>query len=244
MARLKKKGKTNVDPSWLFDRSWDENPHIDLRKFTSRGLSADYKKCKASFLKIVEDKFYNPYVLKIVDAEQWFAVELPGPEWEIRDGGETKQIRVRGYIDLVHEIDGDTIEIVDYKSGTRSSPFDKTEMDFYGLTQKLQARFYFMAARALYPQYKNVILTFYYTQDGPTTIGLSDEDIPFILSQLYEIFQQIKKDSLIRRSRSWKCKLCPYNKEDACTQIWSDLNTFGEEYVQNKYHQISVNRSN
>ena len=35
MAKLKKKGKTNVDPIWLFERAWDENPHKDLRRLTS-----------------------------------------------------------------------------------------------------------------------------------------------------------------------------------------------------------------
>jgi ATP-dependent helicase/DNAse subunit B len=240
-ALLKKRGKTSVSPEWLFERSWDENPHPDLRKFTSKGLSADYKKAKASFFKVVEDEFYNPYNLTVVDAEKWFEIGLPGQEWEVKKDGETKQLCVRGYIDLIHELDKDTIEIVDYKTGSRNSPFDKNTMDFYNLTKKLQAKIYFMAAKILFPQYKNCVVTFYYTQDlGPTSIGLSDEEIPEILNQLHCIFVRIKGDSLIRRSRSWKCRLCPYEKNDLCTKIWYDLNTLGQEYVTNKYYKLNL----
>jgi ATP-dependent helicase/DNAse subunit B len=239
-SRLKKKNKINVDPEWLFERSWNEHPHPNLRKFTSKGLSADYKKCKASFFKIIEDEFYNPYNLKIIDAERWFEIELPGPEWEVKKDGKTKQLAVRGYMDLIHELNENTIEIVDYKTGLRSSPFDPTTMDFYGLTKKLQAKIYFMASKILLPQYKNCIVTFYYTGDGPTTIGLSDEELPQILSQLFSIFQQIKGDSLIKRNRSWKCKLCQFSKNDICDKVWGELNTMGERYVKNKYHNINI----
>ena len=241
MAKLRKRGKTNVDPLWLFERSWDSSFHPDLRKFTSRGESADYRKCKASFFKIIDDSFYNPYNLKIIDIERWFSIEFPGPEWEVKENKETKQLKARGYIDLVHEIDNETIEIVDYKTGSRTGPFNSQEMNFYGLIKKIQAKLYFIAAKILYPKYKNVILTFYYTkEDGPTTISLSDEDIPIILTQLYNIFITIKNDSLINRNRSWKCKLCPYNKNDVCSKIWGDLNTMGERYVKNKYHNINI----
>jgi hypothetical protein len=113
-------------------------------------------------------------------------------------------------------------------------------MDFYGLTKKLQAKIYFMAAKILYPQYKNLLVTFYYTTDGPTTIGLSDEELPQILSELFSIFQWIKGDSLIRRNRSWKCKLCQFSKNDICDKVWGELNTMGERYVKNKYHKINV----
>lgn len=239
-ARLKQRGKTNIDPLWLLDRSWDENPHPELRRFTSRGESADYKKCKASFFKVMEDEFYNPYKLNVLDAEKWFEIEMPGPEWEVQKNGKIEQLKVRGYIDLIHEINSETIEIVDYKTGLRSSPFDKNIMDFYGLTKKLQAKIYFMAAKMLYPQYENCLVTFYYTQDGPTTIGLSDEELPQILNELFSIFKHIKDDSLIRRNRSWKCKLCPYEKNNTCTNIWSDLNTMGEEYVKSKYHKLNL----
>lgn len=239
-ARLKKKNKINIDPLWLFDRAWNENPHPDLRKFTSRGESADYKRCKASFFKVVEDEFYNPYKLKVIDAEKWFEIPFPGPEWEVKKDGKIGQLMVRGYIDLVHELDKDTLEIVDYKTGLRTSPFDKTTMDFYGLTKKLQAKIYFMASKILYPEYKNTIATFYFTQDGPTSIGLSDEELPQILNELFRIFKSIKDDSLIRRNISWRCKLCPFSKNGVCDNVWSDLNTMGQKYVEMKYKGAKI----
>ena len=240
-AKLKKRNKISVDPLWLFDRAWDENPHPDLRRFTSRGESADYKRGRSSFFKVMEDPFYNPYNLNVIDAERWFEISLPGAEWEVKKDGKTEQLRIRGYIDLIHKLDNNTVEIVDYKSGSRKSPFDPKTMDFYGLQQKLQAKIYFMAAKILYPQYENCIVTFYYTSDGgPTTIGLSNEELPQILNQLYSIFKHIKDDSLVRRNRSWKCKLCQFNKNDVCSRIWSDLGTMGEAYTKNRYYKLNL----
>lgn len=241
MAALKKRNKTNVDPMWLFDKAWDMYPHKDLRRHTTRGESADYKKTRDIVNKIVDDENYNPYKLNVIQAEKWFEIDLPGEDFEVIDNGIKRQLKVRGFIDLIHELDKDTIEIVDWKSGKRDSPFDTTKMDFYGLSKKLQGGLYYLASILLYPQYKNRILTFYYIADGgPTTITLDETDIPIILSRLYGHFKTIKKDSLVRRNRSWKCKLCGYNKNDVCSKIWSDYNTFDEKFVKEKYHKISL----
>lgn len=241
MSLLKKKGKINVDPIWLFDRAWDMYPHKDLRKYTTRGESADYKRTKEIIYKIVDDDNYNPYKLNVIDAEKWFEIDLPGEEFEVNDNGIKKQLKVRGYIDLVHKISDNTLEIIDWKSGKRDSPFDTTKMDFYGLSKKLQGGLYYLASILLYPQYKNIVLTFYYIADGgPTTISFDESDIPIILSKLYGHFKTIKQDSSVRRNRSWRCKMCGYSKQDICTKIWSDYNTFDEKIVKEKYYKINL----
>jgi len=249
MGKLKKRNKTNVDPMWLLDRAWDDwvdkTPHIAIRKTTTRidkitgeyKEAADYKKCRIAMESVLNDKFYNPYCAEVLDTEKWFALEMPGKEWEcVDENGKVKQFAIRGFIDLLHRIDEDTIEIVDWKTGSRTDLSTKEPIDEFFLTQEIQPRLYHLAIYLLYPQYKNIIITFYYTNDqGPITISFSQEDIAQTISVLYRFFTTIRKDTLIRRSRSWKCKMCSFNKDDVCQKIWSDLHTLGESYVATKY---------
>jgi len=233
MALLKKRGKTNVDPMWLFERAWEENSHKDLRKFTSRGLSADYIKCKSSVQKILDDPYYNPYLMNILDSEKRFEIEVDGEDWNTI---ENKPFRIKGFIDIVNKIDDDTIEIVDWKTGKQVDLSNMEEINFENISRKIQPRIYHLATTILYPQYKNIFATFYYiNQDGPLTVSFSDEDLAMTFTTLFNFFNTVKKDKVIKRNRSWKCRMCPFNKNDLCTNIWSDLNTFGEQYVLDKY---------
>lgn len=249
MARLRKRDKTNVDPMWLLNRAWDnltdEHPDIGLRKVTTRidketgdfKEAADFKKCRFAMETILNDRFYNPYNLNIVDMEKWFAMELPGEEWQCQDkDGDPHQFAVRGFIDVAHEIDEDTLEIVDWKTGNRKDFYTQDEIDEETLMREVQPRLYHLAAYFLYPQYKNILITFYYANsDGPITISLSQDDIVLTIAALHRFFTVISKDTLVRRNRTWKCKMCRMNRNDVCSKVWSDLHTMGGEYIQNCY---------
>ena len=34
--------------------------------------------------------------------------------------------------------------------------------------------------------------------------------------------------------------MCNYNKKDICTKVWSDLHTYGSEFVEQKYVDMTV----
>lgn len=252
MAKLRKRGKTNVDPMWLLDRAWDEltikSPEIEIRKVTTRRHkmsgklkeAADYKKCRVALETVLADPFYNPYNLKVLDSEQWFALEVPGEEWECTDqDGKLHQFTVRGFIDLVQELDKDTIEIADWKTGKRTSFYSQEPIDEEVLMRDIQARLYHLAAYFLYPKYKNILITFYFTSDGgPITIALSPDDLAITISTLHRFFTTVKRDTLLLRNRSWKCKMCNFNKNDVCSRIWSDLCTLGSLYVEDRYSDL------
>ena len=222
MIKLKKAGKTNVDPMWLLDRSWDEHlkefPHVEIRKVTTRKdkitgklkEAADFKKCRIALEEILNNEYYNPYKLNCIDSERWFALEIPGDEWKCLDSdGNEHQFATRGYIDLVHEIDSDTIEIVDWKTGARKNFHTQEDIDEEVLTREIQPRLYHLAAYFLYPQYKNIITTFYYTNSGgPVTIAFSEDDLALTISTLHRFFTTVKGDTLMRRNRWWTCKMC------------------------------------
>ena len=254
MTELRKHGKTNVDPMWLLDRAWDELttelPEVAIRRVTTRidkntgeyKEAADFKKCRVALETILDDPFYNPYKLNgIIDAERWFAIELPGEEWLcLNKDGEPHQFAVRGLIDLVHEIDGETIEIVDWKTGNRKDFYTQKPMDEVLLMREVQSRLYHLAVYFLYPKYKNILITFYYANDGgPITIALSQEDIAMTIAALHRFFTTIKKDTLIRRNRWWTCRMCSFNNNGICSRVWSDLNTMGSEYVEDRYAKLN-----
>jgi ATP-dependent exoDNAse (exonuclease V) beta subunit len=248
MAKRQKRGKNNIDPMLLLDRTWDKltkkSPHIEIRRVTTRidkstgefKECADFKKCRIALETILNDPYYNPYNLKVLSGEQWFALEMPKEEFQCLD-----KFVVRGYIDLVHEIDEDTIEIVDWKTGNRKNFYTQEPINEVTLMKEIQPRLYHLAAYFLYPQYKNILITFFYANEGgPVTIALSQDNLTMTIASLHKFFTTVKKDTLIRRNRSWRCKnMCSFSKNDICTKVWSDICTMGSEYCENRYGNLT-----
>ncbi|KKN98952.1 hypothetical protein LCGC14_0141970 [marine sediment metagenome] len=253
MCQLKRRGKTNVDPMWLLDRAWDEltaeSPEIAIRRVTTRidketgdlKEAADHKKCRVALETILADKHYNPYDNESIGIEQWFAMEMPGEEWECTDkDGNKHQFAARGFIDLVKEIDKETIEIVDWKTGNRKNFHTQEDIDEEVLTKEVQPRLYHLAAYFLYPQYKNIIVTFYYANDGgPVTVAFSQDDLARTVAVLHRFFTTVKQDTLLLRNRHWTCKMCSFNNNGICNRVWSDLNTMGSEYIEDRYTNLT-----
>lgn len=254
MIKLRKRGKTNVDPMWLLHRAWDEHtaatPAISIRKVTTRidketgGFkeAADFKKCRVALEAVLNDPYYHPYKIKPIDSERWFALEMPGEEWQCLDkDGKIHQFAVRGFIDLVHEIDKDTIEIADWKTGARKDFYTQQPIDEALLMREVQPRLYHLAAYFLYPQYKNILITFYYTNDGgPITIALSQDDLAMTIAALYRFFTTIRRDTLVQRNRWWTCRMCNFNNNGVCHRVWSDLHALGGEYVEDHYANLDL----
>jgi len=252
MAKLRQHGKTNVDPIWLLNCAWDEltakSPNIEIRKITTRidkdtgafKEAADFKKCSTALETVLADTFYNPYNMQIIKAEQWFSLEMPGEEWSCLDcNGKLHQFAVRGFIDLINEIDSDTIEIIDWKTGARKNFYTQEIIDDNVLIREIQPRLYHLAAYFLYPQYKNILITFYYTCDGgPITITLSQDDLTMTIAILHKFLTTIKNDTLVRRNRHWTCKMCSFERNGICNRIWSDLHAMGGEYVEDRYENL------
>lgn len=252
MARIRKRGKKEIDPMLLLDMAWDnlivKSPEIEIRKVTTRrnketgvlNEAADYRKCRIALETVLANDHYNPYNLKVLNVEKWFALEMPGKEWQCLDKDKKlHQFTVRGYIDLVHEIDKETIEIVDWKTGKRKNFYTQKSIDEEELMREVQPRLYHLVAYLLYPKYKNILITFYWTNDkGPITIALSQDDLTMTIAALYRFFTTIKKDTLIRRNRSWGCKMCSFERSNICNRVWSDLHTLGSEYIEKRYVKL------
>lgn len=126
-----------------------------------------------------------------------------------------------GFIDLITELDSETIEVFDYKFGSWVPSFDEFSED-------IQVKLYSLVASILFPQYKEYIITFDYVRKQPLSIAFSREDDKQTLAEIIKKHQQIEAPQVVRRTivdgdgkhpeSSWKCKsLCDVK---VCNKEW------------------------
>lgn len=246
ICRAVMKGKRELPTERLLEWAWDlhvaQNPRVELRKLTSRGECADYRKCRESIAKVLAHPIYNPWRLKVIQSEQKFSIEMPGEDWQVPGpDGKPQQFRVRGLFDLVHELDPRTIEIVDWKTGKRADWKTMGSLDFFALMRAVQPRFYHFAATQVFPYYQNILVTFYYINDGgPITLPFTFEDSIPTVASIYRFFDNVRRDGTMNRSRTWKCKtFCSFGRNQVCDSVWADLHALGQSHVEERYMGMS-----
>lgn len=169
-ARRGLKNSKKIDhPSYLtrlvFISYVKKNPQLVFEE-------SDAKLC-IKWVNRVLDSNKDPRRLKVLGIEKGFFLEinLPGFSYSFLDST-TKEIKtgnfaVNGYIDLIHEVDKDTIEIIDYKFGKYTKDFATgKEKELEDFQKDLQIRLYYLAVKRMFPQYKKIIATFNYVQLG------------------------------------------------------------------------------
>ena len=120
---------------------------------------------------------------------------------EVAFSKEYEGFKVRGFIDLIIELDKDTIEVVDYKSGN----YTKNTKDAF---KDLQMRVYSLVAKELYPQYKYALMTLAYLRKAPVTVTFSPSDDLKTKNFLREAYQKIANSCDPPRKKSFKCNWC------------------------------------
>lgn len=125
---------------------------------------------------------------KILGVEKEFIKEYDG-------------FKVKGYIDIITEIDKDTIEIGDYKTGT----YAKTTEDAF---KDIQLRTYSMVGKELFPGYKYTLMTLHYLRKKPVTIIFDENDDEKTRNFLRSSYQKIKNAVNPIRKKSFKCNWC------------------------------------
>lgn len=192
--------------------TWCEGDLEDCRKWTFKSLT--FNKCN----------IFDPRSRTIVCPERGFDIEITEPwafyEYVDPTSGDFKNgyVHIKGTVDLITELDEDTIELVDYKTGRRLNwATDKTK-DYEYLKKDPQLMLYHYAVRHLYPQYKNIIITIFYINDGgPYSICFEPEHMLDAEKMLKKRFEEIRKNEmpkmLSNMQTHWKCqKLCPLYK--------------------------------
>jgi len=155
---------------------------------------------------------------KMVGCEYQFNIKVPGTD-----------VPMIGIIDLVTELDEDTIEVIDYKTGSWTQNYDECRED-------IQVRMYSLAARREFIddvagkgyKYKNILLTFDYFTEKPITVAFSEEEDleteEYVRKKIEEIQSTEWIDRIVRSNEdldkrsAWKCRsLCD---AEVCKANW------------------------
>lgn len=139
----------------------------------------------------------SPLKRKILAAEMPFTEDLGG-------------FQIHGYIDLITEIDSDTIEVCDYKTGNFAKNTEKMFKDF-------QMRIYSIAAKRKFPQYKFVKMTLYYLRKGPVSVIFDKDDDNKTTAYLATMYEKIKNNDDPKIMPNFLCKFCVGT--DRCKEI-------------------------
>jgi ATP-dependent helicase/DNAse subunit B len=172
---------------------------------------------------------FDPRNRNIVQAEPHFDIPIEEDwatyEYKI-DGKVIKgQLAIKGTIDLVTEIDKDTVEVIDWKTGRRLDWASGEEKTYAKLNSDPQLLLYNYAISKLFPNYKQSIMSIFFIKDGgPFSICFDSVDQQLFLKMLKNRFKEICANNAprpISEDRSnWKCtKLCHF-----CKNKWPDTN--------------------
>lgn len=192
----------------------------------------------------LEKTEYSVYSHNTISSEAEFKIPLEFADCLIRkDEDGPKYVEATGKIDRVEKINDDTIEIIDYKTGSRANWDDKDrkKFDSISLMREIQPRMYHMAAKELYPWAKNFLVTFIYITDGgPVTSIFEDKDISITKEILRDRIKEVIHNHEPQRDQSWKCtRLCWFGKTGMCQQLWNEKDQTSYDFIENKYSVLN-----
>lgn len=174
----------------------------------------DYKDCKKWIAKALEFRngMFNPLKQNIIQPEQNFNIELT-QDWSAYEYPEYNLkgfLKLMGTIDLVTQVDKDTYEICDYKTGKNINWGTDMVYTYENIHHNFQLRFYHLVCSILYPQIKTLLITIYFVNDGgPITLTLGHEDISDTLDMIRAKFEEIRDTDFPELNKTWKCtKFC------------------------------------
>lgn len=231
------------DPSYLWDICF--NHYYNSEPYIAELIEpAKLKKICQGFHELLRSP-YTPIRDNTISAEAKFDIELREPDFKIK--GTNSFLRLRGRIDRVDKIDDKSIEVVDYKSGSRvcwdsQDKHKKTPEDLY---EDIQPKMYHLAAKHLYPWAENILVTFIYIVDGgPVTAIFCDDDIKETKNIIKKRFKAIESNEDPQKNVSWRCKNFCYfgDKSGICRNVWDEKEEVGHKFIENKYQTINIRR--
>lgn len=244
-----RKGRELVDD--IFERVYNYYVGISTHKWTK----ANKKHCYNWTWMPLEYKngLFDPRLSDVLDVEQRFDIEIDRPWAEynyiLPDDQEIKgNLALKGTIDLITGNE-DTVEIVDYKTGQRLDWITGQQKTYAKLKTDPQLMFYYYAAKHLYPNAKQIILSIYFIRDGgPFTLCFEKKHFDEMEVLLEKKFKNIMHTHLPKmldpEQKNWKCdKLCPFaknkfNKSDEsnmCLTAHRHIELYGLDATTEKY---------
>jgi hypothetical protein len=224
-------------------RAWCEDDYQDVLRWTRGTVEFN-------------DGMFSPLKRNIISPEQFFdlPIEEPWAWYDFRDPHTGERVRghlrIKGTIDLVTEAAPGVMEYLDWKSGRVWDWAKDKEKCYETLRHDPQLLLYFYALSRLYPNYRSIFVTIFFSQFNlPFTIPFDrDSDVPLALKMIREKFEAIKGCHRPRRimddpDRKWKCfSFCPHSKgrhpesnRMLCDHYHSELQKLGMEKLIQKH---------
>lgn len=222
-----------------FNRYYNNHPEI-----SSKIKNDKLKKVSKGFYDLLNGP-YTPIRDNTISVEQYFRIPLEEKRFKLSPKKDD-YFTIRGLADRIDQLDKDTIEIIDYKTGSRSDFFSNSKEKYDNITLRndIQPRMYHLAATYLYPKIKNYLITFVYLTDGgPVTMPFTASDTKETLDVIYKRFQTIKYNENPERNLTWRCRFCGFgDKTGICDKVWKEKNHLGLEFISNKYYTLNVKK--
>jgi hypothetical protein len=180
----------------------------------------DYKDCHLWVNKALtaHNGDFDPRNRNILQPEQHFDIVI-NKSWafysyKTPQGNLEGNLAIKGTIDLITQVDDNTIEIVDWKSGRRLDWATGQEKTLEKLQHDPQLRMYHYAVSHLYPQIDHIIFTINFINDGGAfSVCYDKTDLPKTEDMIRQKFETIKNTTKPQLNKSWKCnKLCHFGK--------------------------------
>lgn len=180
----------------------------------------DYKDCYNWVYKAINyhDGAFDPRNKHIVCPEQRFDLEIDKPwasyKYNTKNEALEGNLAIKGTIDLITQVNEDTLEIIDWKTGRRLDWATGQEKTQAKLEKDPQLRIYHYAIQKLYPHIKHFIVTIFFINDGgPFSVCFGEQDLKETEQMLRDKFEYIKKTQKPKLNKSWMCtKLCHFGK--------------------------------
>lgn len=153
--------------------------------------------------------------------------------------GKLGNVPVKGYMDLVFELDKETLEVYDYKTGTWALSYHEAEKD-------LQVLMYYLAAKRDFPKYKSVLVTLDYLQRKPVTVALTDNHAKKGMRKIQGLWRKIKHDTKPYRHKEpiWVCN--SFCDREKCDRYWCLFKRAGgniSKFRDNMAHEIQAEKT-
>ena len=180
----------------------------------------DFKDCRLWVDKALTDHngTFDPRNRNILQPEQHFDIVIDKSwafySYKTPQGNLEGNLAIKGTIDLITQVDDNTIEIVDWKTGRRLDWATGQEKTLEKLQNDPQLRMYHYAVSHLYPQIDHIIFTINFINDGGAfSVCYDKTDLPKTEDMIRKKFETIKNTTKPQLNKSWKCtKLCHFGK--------------------------------
>lgn len=203
----------NIDINYIINEIYQQ--YIILPDFEPNNWTkSDFNKIKKYTFNVLNynNGYFNPLNRTIISAEEYINFEIKEP-WALLP--DNKYLRLTGIIDLVCQIDQQTIEVIDYKTSSSLTDFHTgTAINEEFVMRDIQLRFYHYAlVRRFGTKYTYIFTLFYITHNTPITILLEDKDVLETEELIKTKFNTILSTTIPKLNRTWKCtRFCPYGK--------------------------------